>query len=196
MKKDALRKLIENFKLFPGVSVKYAEKMASALIQDEKLQKALTESVDLLQTIEKCPQCGWLKEKNETCENCSSNRLSLCVVENFNDKSAIEKTGFFSGTFHILGGLISPLEGILPENLLIEPLIENLRQEKYEEVFFALPASLEGDATFHYIIEALPEVHVKVSRIARGLPSGSRPSQMDFETISRAVRERHNVSES
>jgi len=196
MEDNFLKHLIEQFKKLPGVTLKHSEKIVFALLQNDTLLTELKDAFYSLEKIEKCDSCGWMKKKGTECDNCESSKKEssiICVVESFSEKLAIEKKSDYKGTFHILGGVISPLEGILPEDLLIAPLVRKIKDGKTTEVIFATPSSIELEATIQYILDFIGETEVTLSRIARGIPTGSKLEHMDRSTISHAVHDRQKV---
>lgn len=145
--------------------------------------------------LEKCDQCFVWKERNSSCYFCSANkrdRATVCVVETWRDLIAIEKAGGYTGLYHILGGLICPLEGVSPDDLTIAQLVNRVAINKdiYKEVIFAFNQTPEGEVTAAYINSKLKDLGVKVSCLARGLPVGSNLESMDRLTVYKAIAER------
>lgn len=196
MEYGSVKKIIENLKKFPGISFRHSEKMAFALLQDAKLQKAFNETAALLGRLTRCKKCGWYAEADTDCENCNRDQSAICVVESFSDMMVIEKTGEFTGSYHILGGLISPLEGVMPDDLLARPLAERAKEHGAAEIILALSSTIEGEATVSYIKDMLADagVSAKITRIARGIPSGSRLESADKQTVAFAIKDRHTIS--
>ncbi|HSA32605.1 MAG TPA: recombination mediator RecR [bacterium] len=189
-----IRQLVRSLRALPGVSQRQAEKIAFTLLQDTAARAALDELVATLSLTDPCPRCGWFTEKSASCPNCGREHSVICVVENFSDLLGIERTGQFTGSYHLLGGLIAPLEGILPEDLNAEPLKERVEAGGIAEVILALPATIEGEATIHYLHELLAPTRVTLTRIARGIPSGSKVEYLDRKTVGNAIAERVKVS--
>lgn len=183
MIQQEVKKLIEEFKKLPGISLKLAQKLAYSVLSDASLKKALKNMAELSDSIEICNDCGFFRTENKACVNCSNKVSEICVVATYSDMNAIERTGCFSGSYHILGGLIAPLENTLPEDLLIDQLKKRVELNHGVEILLALPFSIEGDATVLYIKDELSELGVKISRIARGLPAGCAPDVLDRETV-------------
>ena len=192
MVQEEIKKLIEEIKKLPGVSFRTAQKIAYAVLNDRKMKAVFSNISELADQIEGCEKCGFFRKKGDPCLNCESFAKEICVVATYSDLNAIERTGCFSGSYHILGGLISPLDNILPEDLLIDQLKERLRSAGPDsvEVLLALPFSIEGDATALYIKDSLDEFDVKLSRIARGLPAGTAPDVLDRKTVLEAFQGR------
>lgn len=180
----SMRILVEEFKKLPGISLKAAQKLSYSILSDPKLRSVLKNIIDISGNIAICPQCGSFMQSGSNCGNCAEGSDVICVVASYSDMSAIERSGCFHGSFHLLGGLIAPLENVLPENLRIAEL--HKRAESAEEILLALPFSIEGDATALYIKDVLADCNVKISRIARGLPAGAAPDVLDRKTVSEA----------
>ncbi len=194
MEVELIKKLIGFFKKFPGISLKHSEKIVFSILNSGELRHTLKEAVSLLDEIERCGICGYFKGRSEKCSNCLKDSRVICVVESFSDMLIIDKTAEFSGSFHITGGVISPLEGVLPEHLFIENLNQRIKDEKTEELILAISSTIEGEATVQYIIDSVRDSGVMISRIARGVPAGSRLEQIDAKTVSLALHDRHQIS--
>ena len=178
----------------PGIGPRTAERLALHLVQSPPEQvKALAGA--LLEARDKvgfCDACGSLTEV-QPCRFCADPRRDksiVCVVERAVDIFSLEKSGVFKGSYHVLGGKISPLNGVEPEDLRIAPLEERLSPEGVKEVIIALPSDVEGDATSFYLQKVLVQHGVRVSRIAQGLPAGSGLEFADELTLSRALEGR------
>ncbi|HNT27519.1 MAG TPA: toprim domain-containing protein [bacterium] len=189
-----IRQLVRSLRALPGVNQRQAERIAFTLLQDRTARAALDEIVSTLSLTDPCPRCGWFIEREQPCANCGGEHSVICVVENFSDLLGIERTGQFAGSYHLLGGLIAPLEGTLPEDLNAEPLRERVEAGGIAEVILALPATIEGEATIHYLHELLAPTGVTLTRIARGIPSGSKVEYLDRKTVGNAIAERVKVS--
>lgn len=189
--------LIESLSRLPGIGPRSAERLALHLAQspaDEsrRLAKALVESRERVRF---CSVCGALTE-NDPCPICADSRRDvslLCVVERPLDIFAMEKSGSFRGRYHVLGGKISPLNGVEPEDLRLEELERRLR-EGVKEVIIALSSDVEGDATSFYLAKRLAGHGPKISRIAHGLPAGAGLEFADEITLSRALEGRRELS--
>lgn len=184
----SLQALIAELKKLPGVGEKSARRYAFHLL--EAGGKGVRDAIDTIGTkIRRCENCGALSE-GPLCNICSDERRDhalICVVENFKDVYRIEETGQFSGVYHVLGGLVSPIDGIGPEALRIEQLVERVKAGGVEEVVLATGSSVEGDATCLYIAKVLKPFSVKLTRLAAGLPVGGEIESTDPNTLSRAV---------
>jgi len=174
---QSLNNLIEQFGKLPGVGPKTAERLAFYILKTDAAEAmALAEAIrDVKQNIRQCKVCFNLSE-TEICTICSDMRRQreiLCVVEQPNDIIMLEKTGLCKWVYHVLNGHIAPLEGIEPSDLTIEPLVKRVRQGQIKEVVMATNPNIEGDGTALYIRSLLSPLGVKVTRLARGLPTGS-----------------------
>jgi recombination protein RecR len=186
----ALRKL-------PGVGPRSAERIALHLVQADKaavqhLAQAMTEARSRIRF---CSACGALSE-TESCDICSSPRRdasTVCVVETPVDILSIEKSGSFTGKYHVMGGKISPLNGTEPEDLRIRELEQRLKTEPILEIVIALGSDVEGDATSFYLAKRLARPNLRVTRIAHGLPAGAGLEFADEVTLSRALEGRREI---
>ena len=181
----------------PGIGRKTALRLTYHLLkqpaeQSRRLAEALT---TLTERVHACERCFNLTE-GELCSICGDPRRDaslICVVEEASDISAIERAGEFRGVYHVLGGRLSPLDGVGPENLHIEDLVHRVASQEVREVILATNFTNEGEATAHYIAEMLRARSVKVSRIARGVPLGGELEYVDAGTISQALLERREI---
>jgi len=175
----------------PGVGPRSAERIALWIVraqndQPEQISRAITDS---RKTIRPCALCGFFATA-ETCDICADfSRAAdvLCVVEQPTDILPLEKTGAFRGRYHSLGGKISPLDHVGPEDLRIKELLQRVDGEKISEIIFALPADVEGEATTNYIVDFLKSKPVALTRIARGIPAGGGLESADELTLSAAL---------
>jgi recombination protein RecR len=195
---DSITALIAALNKLPGVGPRSAERMALHLVQsDSAAVKQLADA--MLQAREKiqfCATCGALTEKSP-CQICADSRRDaslVCVVERAVDILSIEKSNVFRGKFHVLGGRISPLDGVEPEDLQIAELEKRLSLEPIKEIVIALSTDVEGDATSAYLAKRLARPNLKISRIAYGLPAGSGLEFADELTLSRALEGRREMS--
>jgi recombination protein RecR len=187
----AIRNLIAQLRQMPGVGPRSAERIALWMVrarndQPEQIARAIA---DTRQAIHSCNLCGFFSA-GELCEICADPSRSielLCVVEQPTDILPLEKTGAFRGRYHSLGGKISPLDHIGPEDLRIKELLDRVDREKITEIIFALPADVEGESTTNYIVELLKDKPVSFTRIARGIPAGGGLESADELTLSAAL---------
>ena len=195
---NSLQELIEYFKLLPGIGEKNAERLAFAVLKfsDEQVE-GFSDSLKNVKTkIKKCGICNNLTE-NDKCDICldqSRNSDVLCVVENTKNLILFEKANVFNGKYHVLEGLISPLEGINPEDIKINQLINRIKDEKIKEVILALTPNIEGETTSGYILKMLEGYDVSVTKIAAGIPVGADMEYLDPLTIQMAMQGRNKLS--
>ena len=187
----ALRELIAQLRQMPGVGPRSAERIALWLVQsrDEKPEQIAGAIRTTRQTVRPCVRCGFFAT-DKLCEICAdSSRVLdlLCVVEQSTDILPLEKTSAFRGYYHSLGGRISPLDHVAPEDLRIKELLERVEREKFSEIIFALAADVEGEATTNYLVELLKNKPVTLTRIAHGLPAGGGLESADELTLYQAL---------
>ena len=195
----SLEELIECFKMLPVIGEKNAERLSFAVLKfsDENANKFSTAITNVKTKIVKCKICNNLTEDTDTCSICSDDSRdssTLCVVENTKDLILFEKSNAFKGKYHVLEGLISPLEGINPEDIKINQLITRIEKENIKEVILALNTSMEGETTSLYILKLLEGTDVSVTKIAAGIPVGADMEYLDALTIQRALEGRNKLS--
>lgn len=178
----------------PGIGKKTALRLVLHLLKKEKVETmALSEALIKLRTeIRYCQTCHNISDK-EICTICTSHRrdqTTICVVENLPDLMAIENTAQYSGVYHILGGIISPIDGIGPDDLRIESLIQRVNNNNISEIILALSPTMEGDTTSFYITKKLKGNNIKISTIARGVPIGGELEYTDEITLGRSILSR------
>ncbi|MBU1260913.1 MAG: recombination mediator RecR [Planctomycetes bacterium] len=175
---QSLNKLIDELAKLPGIGTKTAERLAFHILRTEKNEALLlTDAITKLKnSIKQCKQCHNLSESDlcSICRDAKRDKSIICVVEQFKDLIALEKTGLCKWVYHVLGGHIAPLDGIEPQDLTIEHLIERVRVGKVGEVVMATNPTVEGDGTALYISSLIKPMGIKVTRLARGLPGGSQ----------------------
>ncbi len=189
--------LIAALSKLPGIGPRSAERIALHLVQTEAgVVRQLAEVILLArERIQFCTTCGALTEASP-CAICDDPRREgslICVVERAVDILSVEKSGTFRGKFHVLGGKISPLDGVEPEDLRIAELEKRLALEPIKEIVIALGTDVEGDATSFYLAKRLARVGLRISRIAHGLPAGSGLEYADELTLSRALEGRREM---
>jgi len=192
-----LARLIEQFQKFPGVGPKSAQRMAFFLLKmpKDEVRKFSDAMIDAKERIKYCSIC-FNMSSDDPCEICSSSKReesSICVVAETKDLIAIEKTNEFSGLYHVLQGVISPLDGIGPEDIRVRELLSRVSDEKITEVILALNPSIEGEATSLYLAKILKPFGIKTTRIAFGLPVGGDLEYADELTLARAIEGRREV---
>jgi len=191
-----IQDLIDELGRLPGVGPKSAQRIAFHIIQSDRV--AVSRLAEILKMVKErvkfCTTCGNISEE-ELCRICKDPRRdnsSICVVEESKDVLAIEKTREFKGKYHVLGGAISPIDGIGPENLRIKELMTRLAQTQINEVIIATDPNLEGEATATYLTRLIKPLGVKVSRLASGLPVGGDLEYADEITLGRAFEGRRS----
>lgn len=194
---EAIASLIAALNKLPGIGPRSAERIALHLVQTETGSvKQLAETIlSARDRVKLCEICGSLTE-NSPCEICSDPRRDnsvVCVIERPVDIISIEKSGTFRGKFHVLGGKISPLDGVQPEDLRIAALEKRLATEPIKELVIALGTDVEGDATSYYLAKRLARPPLTISRIAHGLPAGTGLEFADELTLSRALEGRREL---
>lgn len=194
----SIKNLIESFKYFPGIGEKTAERLAFSVLALEKEQvDNLSESlINAKNNIKRCSICNNLCEDN-ICEICNSqnrNKDLLCLVEDPKTVFAIEKLGTYNGYYHVLNGLISSFNGINPEELRLDKLIERIQNNHFKEVIIAVKQCIEGEMTALYIKSILSDMNIKVTRIASGIPMGADMEYIDSLTLEKAFDNRKIIS--
>lgn len=190
----AIQKAVESFKSLPGIGNKTAVRLVLHLIkQNEQSLKQFESAVSSLRTeVKYCKQCFNLSD-TEICSICSSQRREqhkICVVQDIRDVIALEGTGQYNGTYHVLGGIISPMEGIGPDDLKIAELVERAKSGAVDEIIFALSATMEGDTTIFYISKQLKDLNIKITTIAKGISIGGELEFVDEITLGRSLMSR------
>ncbi len=199
---DAVDNLIESFSLLPGVGQKTAERYAYYLIKNQEIdvQKIIKSLNDIKSQIKICPKTFCLISVNETISPIYTaqdrNKQIVTIVAEPFDIVSIENTGLFKGTYHVLGGLLSPLDNIGPNSLHIKELLRRLEEDQVNEVILALSSSVEGESTSLYLQKQIQEKtkQIKITRLARGLPAGLDIEYADQITLARALENRQTLS--
>lgn len=191
--------LIECFKKLPSIGEKSAERLAlSTLNIDDEVLELFSESLrDVKKKIKKCTICNNLAE-GELCEVCKQKENrdndTICIVEDAKNIILFEKLGTYHGMYHVLDGLISPLDGINPEDINISSLLERIQKEKVKEIIIAVKPSIEGETTALYISKMLEGTDIKVTKIAHGVPLGVEMEYLDSLTLELALEDRKDVA--
>src|SRR5450432_283721 len=195
---EPITQLIAVLNKLPGVGPRSAERIALHLVQtDSAAVKNLAEIIlHAREKIQFCTTCGALTEKSPCpiCDDARRDGSLVCIVERAVDILSVEKSGTFRGRFHVLGGKISPLDGVEPDDLRIGELEKRLATEPIKEIIIALGTDVEGDATSFYLAKRLARKDLKISRIAYGLPAGSGLEFADELTLSRALEGRREMT--
>lgn len=193
----AIQELLEHLNRLPGVGPKTAKRYLFHLLREpqaalHEFAAALTRVPDELKT---CSGCATYSPNSlcDICVNPRRNKSFLCVVADHEDMAAIEATGEFNGIYHVLGGVLSPLDGVTPDKLRISELVAKIQNEKTKEIILALNPDIDGESTMLYLNKLLNQLPVKVTRLARGLPMGSDLEYADAVTLSDAIRGRREI---
>jgi recombination protein RecR len=189
-----IERLIQLLAKLPGLGPRAARRAALHMIKNrDRLLAPLAAAVaEALDKVRVCSQCGNV-DTVDPCTLCSDprrDRSLICVVEEVGDLWALERAGAWSGLYHVLGGTLSAVEGIRPEDLAIAPLLERVASEGIKEVVLAVNATVEGQTTAHYITDRLKELNVSASRLAHGVPVGGELDYLDEGTLTQAMRAR------
>lgn len=193
-----IRDLIECFKKLPGIGEKTAERLALSTLQmDNEVIELFTKSLLNIKTkIKRCKKCNNLCE-DELCEICkleNRDKSTLCIVEEPKNVILFEKIGTYNGLYHVLDGLISPLDGINPEDINIASLLKRIKEENIKEIILAIKPSIEGETTSLYISKLLEKESVKITKIAHGIPIGVDMEYIDTLTLEMALEDRTTIS--
>ena len=194
----SISNLIEAFKYFPGVGEKTAERMAFNVLNMDLVQSDfLADSIkNVKKNIKKCGICGNITEDKVCyiCKDTTRNSDYLCVVEDPKAIISIEKLGIYHGYYHVLNGLISTLDGVNPEDIRLDKLIERIQNGKIKEVILAVKPCLEGEMTSLYINNVLADTNILISRLASGIPMGADMEYIDAITLEKAFDNRKKIS--
>lgn len=186
-----VERAVEELAKLPGIGKRTAMRLALHMLkQDEKDIKVLGNSLIEMRTkITYCKKCHNISDRElcNICANPSRDQTTICIVEDVRDVMAIENTSQYNGIYHVLGGIISPMEGVGPEDLTIGKLRERFEEEDIREVIMALPTTIEGDTTNFYIFKQLKDKDIKVSTIARGVSIGNDLEYADEVTLGRSI---------
>lgn len=195
---SSLNNLINSFKKLPGVGEKSAERNALALIElsDEDIDNFVEAIKDCKNKLHRCKICGHLTDSEicYICENEHRRNDLICVVEDYKSVFMFEKSGTFNGKYHVLNGLISPMDGIYPEDINLSSLVSRLDGVENAEVIVALKSSIEGKTTTLYIKKILEDKNIKVTRLSYGIPMGVEIDYLDSLTLDQALLDRKEIS--
>ena len=194
---ESLNNLIESLRMFPGIGEKTAERMAFSVLDFEnEMIEVFSESLlQVKDKIHKCSCCNTLTE-NDICFVCADKSRDcsvLCVVEDTKNVFYIERLGAYNGMYHVLDGLISPLDGINPEDIGIDKLLKRINSDKFSEIILAFKPSIEGETTSLYIKKILSDLDIVISRLASGVPIGADMEYVDSLTLERAIKDRKTI---
>ncbi len=188
---QVLEEAVNEFSNLPGVGKKTALRFVLHLLRNEK-KEILTFSDTikrLAEEIHYCKECHNISDYDvcDICNNPKRDMSVVCVVENIKDVMAIESTHQFNGVYHVLGGIISPMDGVGPDDITVQPLIERIKNGSVKELIFALPTTMEGDTTNFYIYRQLKGIEVKITTLARGVGIGDELEYTDEVTLGRSL---------
>jgi recombination protein RecR len=195
---DELQKLINYYKKLPGIGEKSAERMALATIDfsKEDVDNFAETMVNSKEKLHPCKICGHLTE-DEVCHICSDkkrNKNVICVIEDYKSVFSFEKVGNFNGVYHVLGGLISPMDNIGPEDINLSSLVKRVEELDNPELILALKSSIEGETTTLYIKKIFEKKNVTISRLSYGIPMGAEIDYLDIITLDKALEDRKKIS--
>ena len=186
-----LEKAVEEFSKLPGIGKKTALRLVLNLLKREKedVRRFSNAIVDLREGIQYCTKCHNISDLEicQLCANPNRDDSVLCIVEDIRDVMAVENTQQFKGLYHVLGGVISPMEGVGPQHLSIDSLLKKVDNGQVNEIIFALSSTMEGDTTNFYIFKKLKNYDIKVSTIARGIAFGDELEYADEITLGRSI---------
>lgn len=194
----SFQNLVNNLTILPGVGEKTAERYVYSLYEkdDDDVEVLAKSLVDFKKNIKTCDICGCLSDENlcDVCSDKTRDKSTICIVEDSKNVFFIEKTGKYKGYYHVLNGLISPIDGKNPEDLNLSELVNNRITDEVKEIIIALNPSIEGEITSQYIQRILEKYNVKVSRLSYGLPMGTDIEYLDPVMISKAWDDRKVIS--
>ena len=197
MSEQILEKLMKKVSKLPGLGPRSSRRAVLHLLKnkDKYLLPLISDLTEVAHNIKSCSECGNLDQDEicEICKNPSRNVSLICVVETVADLWALERTKVYNGKYHILGGVLSAIDGINPEQLNISSLEQRLQKQTYSEVIIAISATLDGQTTAHYIAERLNPLGIKVTRLAHGVPVGGELDFLDDGTIAQALKARNEI---
>lgn len=192
-----LQRMIAQIKALPGLGPRSAERLVLWLMQDGGRIEPLIDSLsEITSRVQACDECGFFIERDQECGLCHSekrNHRLICVVEQAADVLRLERSGAFTGLYHVLGGKLSPLDNITPEDLRIEALLDRVKALQIEEVILAVGSDVEGEATASYLSDLLRAEGLAISRLAQGMPAGGGLDHVDELTLYQALNGRRRM---
>ena len=194
-----LENLINYYKKLPGIGEKSAERMALSTIElsDKDIESFADSIVNAKKNLKKCTICNHMTN-NDICSICSNenrNKNLICVIEDYKSVFSFEKVGNYRGVYHVLDGLISPMDGINPEDINISSLVKRVESLENPELILALKSSIEGETTTLYIKKIFEEKNITISRLSYGIPMGAEIDYIDIITLDKALEDRKIISE-
>ncbi len=197
MSEQILEKLIKKISKLPGLGPRSSRRVVLHLLKDkERLFLPLIQDMgDVVSKVKSCVECGNLDETDicNICNDTLRNKNILCVVETVADLWAMERSNVYNGQYHILGGVLSAIDGINPDQLNINSLVNKIKNKTFTEVIIAISATLDGQTTAHYLADRLDNLDVKVTRLAHGMPVGGELDFLDDGTIAQALKARNEL---
>lgn len=194
-----IKNLIECYKKLPGIGEKTAERLALATLEinQETLDVFADSILNVKHRIKRCKKCNNLSEEElcELCQDENRDQKTICVVEEPKNVILFEKVGTYKGVYHVLDGLISPLDGITPDQIKIDLLLERIKNDNIKEIIIAVKPSIEGETTSLYILKSLEGKDIVISKIAHGVPLGADMEYIDSLTLEMALEDRKKISE-
>jgi recombination protein RecR len=194
----ALSDLINYFRKLPGIGEKSAERMALSLLEltGEDVENFAASMVDSKNNLHPCEVCGHITDKDicDICSNERRNKSVICILEDYKSVFAFEKAGNYNGTYHVLNGLISPIDDINPEDINISSLIDRVEKLENPELIIALKSTIEGETTTLYLKKIFENKNVEISRLSYGIPMGAEIDYLDEITLDRALSDRKKIS--
>lgn len=192
-----INNLIEFYRSLPGIGEKNAVRLAMSTydMNQEKLISISDDIRTLKESVKICSVCGNISERDicDICSDSTRDHNTICVLEDYKSVFSFEKNNIFNGTYHVLGGLISPMDNINPEDLNIASLVERVKNTENPEVIIALTSSIEGEMTMLYLKKILSEYKVKVTRLSYGVPLGMNLDYMDMLSLDKALEDRREI---
>jgi recombination protein RecR len=189
-----LEDAVDQLSSLPSIGKRTALRLVLNLLQrsDDEVEQFARVFLELKQNVKSCKRCGNISDTEicHICANPARNQRIVCVVEDIRDVMAIEATGTYSGLYHVLGGIISPMDGVGPSDLFIQPLIEKAQDGTLEEIILALSPTMEGDTTNFYLYKKLSGTPVSITTLSRGIAVGSELQYADELTLSRSIQQR------
>lgn len=194
-----LNNIIDFYKTLPGIGEKNALRMAISTyeMKEDRLKEFSSSLNSIKVDIKKCAICGCICDEDicDVCKDPNRNKNLICVLEDYKSVFSFDKSNVYDGTYHVLGGLISPMDGINPEDLNLKSLVDRVKNLVNPEVIIALTSSIEGDMTMLYLSNLLKEYKVKVTRLSHGVPLGLSLDYMDMLSLNRALEDRREIND-
>ena len=195
---ESLSNAINSFKRLPGIGEKSAERLALSILDfsEDEVNNFASSLVDSRNNLHKCEVCGHItdKDKCDICLDESRDHNVICVLEDYKSVFAFEKAGNYNGVYHVLNGLISPIDGINPEDINIASLVNRVKELEHPEVIIALKSTIEGETTTLYLKKIFEGKNVEISRLSYGIPMGTEIDYLDEITLDRALSDRKKIS--